>query len=714
MGRKCSVASTGADKMTVLNRSQGKKDKKPTGSISKNQPKISNFFSAKSSTFTAIKEASRDNIDKNDEASTVSSVTKHVKNIKRRLSLGSKKKSKVNMLDIENKIPDTVLEGDSSLEIKSEIASNKDDANYNDTLYSTEQPTPLKSLNDDVSTTMKSPLMAKPHATSTPNKGKQFEDVQKSKKNRSTIRKVSPTPIVGNTSIYNAFQSFDRRKKQKLSTSNEKIFLSDTTNECPVTAESQKSNLSDTAMSEVSTMGSLSKDTEFEFENSLVTELSFQQKSKAWNEKTSLSKTNQMQEMGTILKPDTTLDHKEIMEVFDDSFSWTSPDAKKISDTKINKSTEDSFFNDIESQTLSFQYGRHVVESVENDTIWGFINLKLNRYKSAHKNPLRNRGGACDTNITPKQYLNVILKGSWAQTTKLEKGDIVNLLNTNDSQYDSDQVLVIDDSSNNLIIVNPDRLMTGTSIVSTLFCMRKAVLNEWFKGIEGTNKVMLLGTLLHEVLQKSLQMKVKCLTEINDQLDDSLKSPALIQDMLALSLTPEMVRKEVEPFLSHILFFIEKYVLEKDVSLPTPAYTNNLPDNQKAKRNAPATEIWPGTVQEVRDIEENIWSPRLGIKGKVDLTLHVKLHKKDKQGRMTKTLPLELKTGRPSGSAEHRGQVILYSMMMSERWPDPQSGLLLYLRNSSITEIQAGIHEVRGLVQLRNQLEHYVSGIIHL
>ena len=142
---------------------------------------------------------------------------------------------------------------------------------------------------------MKSPLMAKPHATSTPNKGKQFEDVQKSKKNRSTIRKVSPTPIVGNTSIYNAFQSFDRRKKQKLSTSNEKIFLSDTTNECPVTAESQKSNLSDTAMSEVSTMGSLSKDTEFEFENSLVTELSLQQKSKAWNEKTSLSKTNQMQ-----------------------------------------------------------------------------------------------------------------------------------------------------------------------------------------------------------------------------------------------------------------------------------------------------------------------------------------------------------------------------------------------------------------------------------
>ena len=44
-------------------------------------------------------------------------------------------------------------------------------------------------------------------------------------------------------------------------------------------------------------------------------------------------------------------------------------------------------------------------------------------------------------------------------------------------------------------------------------------------------------------------------------------------------------------------------------------------------------------------------------------------------------VPLELKTGRPSFSAEHQGQVTLYSMMTSERRPDPGSGLLLYLRS---------------------------------
>ncbi len=33
-------------------------------------------------------------------------------------------------------------------------------------------------------------------------------------------------------------------------------------------------------------------------------------------------------------------------------------------------------------------------------------------------------------------------------------------------------------------------------------------------------------------------------------------------------------------------------------------------------------------------------------------------------------------------------QLILYSMMMSERRPDPESGLLLYLRNSSVQEVK--------------------------
>ena len=47
-----------------------------------------------------------------------------------------------------------------------------------------------------------------------------------------------------------------------------------------------------------------------------------------------------------------------------------------------------------------------------------------------------------------------------------------------DEEVNKDWVI---DDMNGLLVVNPDVLISGTSIVSTLFCMRKAVLNERFK-----------------------------------------------------------------------------------------------------------------------------------------------------------------------------------------------------------------------------------------
>ena len=216
---------------------------------------------------------------------------------------------------------------------------------------------------------------------------------------------------------------------------------------------------------------------------------------------------------------------------------------------------------------------------------------------------------------------------------------------------------------------------------------------------------MLIGTLVHELLQESLRNGLRSQKEVQQQLETCLQQSYTLKSLMGLTMSQDEIRKEVEPFLPHIVFFVETYVLGKaNKEPPPPAYASGQ------KSNASRPQIWPGTVETIKDIEENIWSPRLGIKGKVDLTVQVKMRHKDRKGRTGKTLPLELKTGRPSGSAEHRGQVILYSMMMSERRPDPEAGLLLYLRTSSMQEIKAGIHEMRGLVQLRNQLAFHLSG----
>jgi len=83
---------------------------------------------------------------------------------------------------------------------------------------------------------------------------------------------------------------------------------------------------------------------------------------------------------------------------------------------------------------------------------------------------------------------------------------------------------------------------------------------------------------------------------------------------------------------------------------------------------------WEGKILSIIDIEENLWVPNFGVKGKVDITVQTK------HGGKTKIMPIELKTGRASGSAEHRGQVILYAIMMEELGMDVDSGLLLYLR----------------------------------
>lgn len=74
------------------------------------------------------------------------------------------------------------------------------------------------------------------------------------------------------------------------------------------------------------------------------------------------------------------------------------------------------------------------------------------------------------------------------------------------------------------------------------------------------------------------------------------------------------------------------------------------------------------------DIEENVWLPKLGLKGKIDVTAEVKIHSK------RKVMPIEIKTGKPSFSAEHRGQTMLYILMMKMIGKNVDSGLLLYLK----------------------------------
>lgn len=71
-------------------------------------------------------------------------------------------------------------------------------------------------------------------------------------------------------------------------------------------------------------------------------------------------------------------------------------------------------------------------------------------------------------------------------------------------------------------------------------------------------------------------------------------------------------------------------------------------------------------------------------------------------------MPLELKTGRASYSAEHIGQINLYTLMLEERNKELLDGLLLYLKDvTNMKQVSADHNARRGLIQLRNELALY-------
>lgn len=205
------------------------------------------------------------------------------------------------------------------------------------------------------------------------------------------------------------------------------------------------------------------------------------------------------------------------------------------------------------------------------------------------------------------------------------------------------------------IVTSPDYLVSGTSVVGSLFCRRKGVLAERFTGIDCTNKIMVIGSIVHELFQIALKRQLTKFEEIMKICDEMLQSRQMMYTMYETMMSPEEIRAEMKKFVQRIVEFVARYITREETKFEKNTFT--------------------GKIERIDDIEENIWIPRLGLKGKVDVSVRVK-----KSNTLT-SMPLEIKTGKSSFSMEHQGQLMLYQMMMSEMGDEPiDSGLLLYLR----------------------------------
>lgn len=77
------------------------------------------------------------------------------------------------------------------------------------------------------------------------------------------------------------------------------------------------------------------------------------------------------------------------------------------------------------------------------------------------------------------------LMGPWCYT-KVTVNDIVSLQGVWNESLQSYCI----DRDHGFCVINPDTLISGTTVVGSLFCARKAVLQERFRGLDGDNKVV--------------------------------------------------------------------------------------------------------------------------------------------------------------------------------------------------------------------------------
>ncbi|XP_064553615.1 DNA replication ATP-dependent helicase/nuclease DNA2 [Drosophila montana] len=269
------------------------------------------------------------------------------------------------------------------------------------------------------------------------------------------------------------------------------------------------------------------------------------------------------------------------------------------------------------------------------------------------------------------------LQAPWNQTP-VQPGDLLSLK----AHWQPALGAYVVNKEHGYCVIHPDLLISSTSVTGSLFCRRKAVLQDRFRGVDAANAVMIIGTLVHELLQTVLSKRLRAKAQVTDALQEMLRSASLAQLLFAGQLSRAEIELQLYKFVEPIVAFVEQYVEGKMPSVQPP-------------------EMYMGRIEEIHDIEENLWVPQLGLKGKVDVSVRVRNKKLP--------IPLELKTGRASFSMEHKGQLLLYQLMHSALGQETRSGLLLYLREGIVREVPEGRNEQRDLVLLRNDLAHYLT-----
>ncbi|UZJ51361.1 hypothetical protein CBS101457_000681 [Exobasidium rhododendri] len=302
--------------------------------------------------------------------------------------------------------------------------------------------------------------------------------------------------------------------------------------------------------------------------------------------------------------------------------------------------------------------------------------------------------------------------------------------------------LEADLEANNLLILHPDVLLSATAISTVVRCTRRAYLQSKLKASgpaneEGPSESLLMGRMLHEVLQSCLTGRPKECRSRDVRLDceDEASRDGLFPMIwkgptptnFSLQFVKEQIQSQVQSGLEDILCagIDTQTAIDRlwESAIPFGQFASRYlvgDDAGRPKKEAEGHDKGCGApqlvlVKKVLDVEEDIWSPMYGLKGFVDVSVEVEIANPIeaegtlKRNNETIVMPLELKTGRSVDMIQHQAQTILYNLMMSDRYHQKiDTGLLYYSKTSTLHLVRSLPNDVKALIIARNELAEHV------
>lgn len=284
----------------------------------------------------------------------------------------------------------------------------------------------------------------------------------------------------------------------------------------------------------------------------------------------------------------------------------------------------------------------------------------------------------------------VYLRDEWLAVTP-EIGDVIQVIGDYDA---SETTIIVEKDNQNLFILHPDFLVNCTHIAESFYCQRKVVIRDRMRSAADLpNKAMFYGDVIHLLFQT-------CLAE-GDFSDKFMKKTLrriveiqFFETLLLIGLKLKDTLEELEDRLPQLQRWNSIYFRYE------PLQTSTVFEH----RNPSSTALV--SASKVIAIEEEVWSPLFGLKGKIDVTMQTTL--RDGVVRGNFLAPLEIKTSTNTRSMAHRAQTTLYSLLLSDRYDIPiKHGLLVYSHAGEVVRIPNFHDEVRNLLSRRNEVAVY-------